>query len=508
MRRALRRVPAPLALLLVVVALFGAGWALIVPAWGNADEDAHFAYSQTLAELGDLPGHGDRGVSTEQRLSMTLTNTDETTVVASAKPEWSRAFERRFDREQGAAARDDGGSGRSSTANYPPAYYLYETVPYRLAAGADIFTRLYAMRLFSLLWLLVTTAAAWLLAGEVFGRRRQLQLVTAAAVGLWPTVAWISSSVNPDGMLIAFWSLSTWLAVSLVKGNRSAVRAAALCACVGLALVTKATAFALVPPAAFALGVAAWEARGRVDLRRLAATAAVIAPLALLVGGWALVAHANGRSPYAQAALVSSAANSSAAGGASGEPTTRAPSANEFASYLWQYYLPQLPFQHEINFTFPAISRYPAYQTWLAGGWANFGWANVWFPSWVYLIFLGATALALGALALTAVRRLRAPGPWRPGRRTLRVAILLAVTAGALLAGLHWTEFNMWLEQHPPFLQGRYILPLAPLFALALAQATRAFARRWQPAAQAAVLGSLVVLQLACLGLEASRYYG
>src|SRR4051812_3568244 len=506
MRRAARRVPVPLALLLAVVAVFGVAWALLVPAWGNADEDAHFSYSQTLAERGDLPGHGSRVVSTEQRLSMTLTNSDETTFVPEARPEWSRTVERRWDREQGAAARDDGGA-KNATSQYPPAYYLYETVPYRLFAGGDVFTRLYAMRVFSLLWLLVTTVAAWLLAGEVFGRQRPLQLVTAAAVGLWPTVAWISSSVSPDGMLNAFWALSTWLAVSLVKGNRSAARAAALCACVGLALVTKATALALVPPAALALGVAAWEARARVSIRRPAATPAVVAPLVLAVGSWALVAHADGRSAYAQTALVTSASTSAAAG-SSGRPAAQPASANALASYLWQFYLPRLPFQREVRFLFPVVSHYPAYQTWLAAGWANFGWANVWFPSWVYLIFLGATALALAGLALTAVRARRSRATWRPSRGALLVAALLAVTVGALLVGLHWTDFNMWRKHDLPFLQGRYILPLAPIFALALAQATRAVSSRRRPALLGAVLGLLVVLQLGCLGLEASRFYG
>src|SRR3954452_8363611 len=503
MRRAARRVPVPLALLLAVVAVFGVAWALLVPAWGNADEDAHFSYSQTLAERGDLPGHGGRVVSTEQRLSMTLTNSDETTFVVSAKPTWSRAIERRWDRWQGAEARDDTGA-KNATSQYPPAYYLYESVPYRLFAAGDIFTRVYAMRFFSLLWLLVTTVAAWLLAGELFGRRRSLQLVTAAAVGLWPTLVWISSSINPDGMMNAFWALSTWLAVSLVKGNRSVARAAALCACVGLALVTKATALALLPPAAFALGVAAWESRGRLNVRKLAATAAVVAPLVLVVGGWMVVAHADGRSAYGQTALVSSAASSAGGGGS----TTKPPSANAFASYLWQYYLPRLPFQREVNFTTPVVSHYPAYQTWLAAGWANFGWANVWFRSWVYLIFLGATALALAGLALTTVRARRSRATWRPSRGTLLVAALLAVTVGALLVGLHWTDFNMWRKHDLPFLQGRYILPLAPIFALALAQATRAVSSRRRPALLGAVLGLLVVLQLGCLGLEASRFYG
>lgn len=507
MRRAAGRVPAPLALLLVVVALFGVAWALLVPAWGNADEDAHFAYAQSLAERGDLPGHGPRKVSSEQRLSMTATNTDQTTIVTIAKPEWSRAVEAGWERRQGRAPRDDGGA-KNATSQYPPAYYLYENLPYRLFAGSQIFTRLYAMRLFSLLWLLVTTVGAWLLAGEVFGRRRSLQLVTAAAVGLWPTVVWISSSINPDGMLNALWALSTWLAVSLVRGNRSVFRAATLCACVGLALVTKATALALLAPAAFALAVAAWDARGRIDVRRLAATAAVVAPLVLLVGGWVVVAHASHRSAYAQTALVSSTRTSSASSAGRRHEGPRPSSPSAFASYLWQFYLPRLPFQSPLRFTFPVVSHYPAYQTWLAAGWANFGWANVWFPSWVYLVFLGATALALAGLGLTAIRARREPGARRPGRTTLLVGAALAVTIAALVAGLHVTDFHMWVRHDKPFLQGRYLLPLAPIFALALAQATRAVSRPRRAALHGALLGALVILQLACLGLVASRFYG
>src|SRR3712207_5527813 len=98
MKAALRRIPAPLAALLGVVALFGVAWALVVPAWGFPDEDSHFSYSQTLVERGELPGKGRFSVSSEQRLSMTATNTDEVTFLPRAKPEWSRAIEKAWRR--------------------------------------------------------------------------------------------------------------------------------------------------------------------------------------------------------------------------------------------------------------------------------------------------------------------------------------------------------------------------------------------------------------------------
>src|SRR3712207_9244995 len=59
--------------------------------------------------------------------------------------------------------------------------------------------------------------STWLLAGELLGRRRGLQLVAAAVVGLWPMLVFLSSSVNPDAMLYATWSLTLWLGVSAIR---------------------------------------------------------------------------------------------------------------------------------------------------------------------------------------------------------------------------------------------------------------------------------------------------
>ncbi|MEA2466096.1 MAG: hypothetical protein QOJ57_222 [Thermoleophilaceae bacterium] len=515
MAKRLRAVPAPLAILLVVVALFASFWALLVPAWGGPDEDVHFSYTQSLVERGELPGHGTEAVSTEQKLSMDSTNTDPVVIFNFSKPEWSHALEDKWKSLQRSAPRNDGGA-RNTASGYPPAYYLTETLAYRAAGSGTVFSRLYSMRLFSALWLLVSTVAAWLLAGEVFGRQRLLQLVTAAAVGLWPMASFMSSMINPDGMLIALWTLSTWLGVAILKRGLTFGRAAALCACVGLALVTKATALALPIPALFALAVGAWRLRDRVAVRTLLRAGAAAAFLAVPVVTWYFVAKHNGTGAYIQATEVTSRASTGGGAGPAGAAAAasgpRGINANELASYLWQFYLPRLPFQQDLNFLYPVISHYPAFQIWLAGGWANFGWSSVWFPPWVYYVFLAAVTMAALGVAVSAVRALRAAPP--PGLRRLAalrprlpVAVFLALIGGTLVAGLHWTDYHMYLDHRPPFLQGRYLLPAAGLLALALAQAVRAVPVRFRGAAAGAVLVGLVVLQFACLGLITARYY-
>jgi hypothetical protein len=191
-RRIRGRVPRELALLLLVVALAGLTWAIVMPPWGAPDEDVHFAYTQTLAERHELPGGPQQGVSTEQRLSMDVTNTDQVVFFDFAKPDWSASGERAWRATTKTVPRNDGG-GTNAASDYPPAYYVYELIPYELASSTDIHTRVFVMRLFSVLWLLVTTVAAWLLAGEVLGRgNRPLQLVSAATFALWPMLTFVS----------------------------------------------------------------------------------------------------------------------------------------------------------------------------------------------------------------------------------------------------------------------------------------------------------------------------
>jgi 4-amino-4-deoxy-L-arabinose transferase-like glycosyltransferase len=507
-RRAAAHVPRELALLLLVVALFGSTWALVVPPWQAPDEDVHFAYSQTLVERHELPGKGPNAVSTAQRLTMNYLNTDAVVLIPGAKQDWSPLSADVMRDELRNTSASDGGSPNAAS-EYPPGYYLYESVPYELASGSDLLTRLYVMRLFSVAWLLVTTTAAWLLAGELFGRNRLLQLVTAATIGLWPMLSFMSSAINPDGMLVALWTLSTWLGVSILRRGVSGGRAAGLCLCVGLALVTKATALALLPPALFALALGLWRVRGAVSARHLKWAAVAVLAFAIPVGSWVLVARGSGHSAYGQAAQVTQGASAPAPGGVTNLQAPREVSPAFFASYLWQFYLPKLPSMQDQRFVFPIISHYPAYEVWLASGWASFGWVNIWFPPWVYRIFLAIfLAVATGAAIAFArgARTLRAVS--KPARRaTLATAAFIALTVGTLLAGLHWTDFHMLVDGKPPFIQGRYMLPVGALLAAVVALAVRTVPTRFRLTAAGAVLGGLVALQIACLGLVTAHFY-
>jgi hypothetical protein len=139
------------------------------------------------------------------------------------------------------------------------------------------------------------------------------------------------------------------------------------------------------------------------------------------------------------------------------------------------------------------------YDIWLKGGWAAFGWLEIKFPGAVYVL-LAILTLAILAGAVVAIVR-----AWPLIDLALAAAFALAVVT--LFAGLHWTEFRTLIGGSGPFTQGRYLLPLIALMGAAAAAAVSVLPARRQPVAAAALLGGLVVLQVASLGIVLGRFY-
>ncbi|HXE44433.1 MAG TPA: DUF2142 domain-containing protein [Conexibacter sp.] len=477
-RRAIGAVPAPLRALLGAVLLLGLAWALLVPPFQAPDEPAHVGYVQSLVEGPGLPGDARRPIfSTEQFAAETAANSDQTAANLSNRPEWSAFAWRRWQRRDAtsvrALARSDGG-GPNPAASNPPLFYLYDAVPYALAHGGDFFTRFTLMRLATMLWLLGTVAGAWLLAGEVFARDRLLQLVAAGVAGLLPMVTFVSAQVGPDGQLYALWTLALWLGVRLLKRGATPGGAAALLGVTGLAIVTKATSYALLPAALLALAIGLWRLRGERG-RAVRSAGAGLAALLAPTLAWVLTAR-----------LLNHAVAAQVSQGAHGGGTN----IRQFLSYLWQYYLPRLPFLQPAHG--PGL---PAFHIWIEQGTAAFGWLEVRFPHSIYVVAAGLVA-AIGLAALARIVATR-------GRVDLDVAAFLLLAAGALLTGLHWTDFH----SATPFMQGRYIFPLVSIGGLAAALALTWLRGTARQLGAGAALGLLFLLQLLSLGLVATRFY-
>ena len=483
-RRGTSRVPVPLGALLVVVAILGVTWALLVPAWQAPDEPQHFAYAQSLAERLALPGNAHRApFSTSQAYADSVVGASrEAFYPGAVPPDWSAQDYARYGAALAASApSNSNGGGPNTAASNPPLYYLYAGLAYWVSgSGANAFAQLYAMRLWTVALLLVSTVGGWLLAGEVLGRRRLAQLACAAVTALVPAQTFISASVNPDSLMVALWSLALWLGARVIVRAGARRDSFALGLVTAGAVLTKATSYALVPAVLLAL-VIGWR-RQPTDERRgpVAALGPPLAALALPILAWLALASALGRS----------AVNTVKPG-----PGAHAFNVRQFLSYLWQFYLPRLSFMTRFRET-PGL---PVYALWIREGWGVFGWRNVSMGDAVYRALGVISGLVAIASAAILVR-------FRDGRR-LSLLAFFALALLALLAGLHVTDYRAIIAAQPAVIQGRYLLPVLPLFGLAVGLLITRAPIRWRGPACGATVAGLLLLQLLALATIAGGYY-
>jgi 4-amino-4-deoxy-L-arabinose transferase-like glycosyltransferase len=483
-RRGLGAMPLPLAALLGLVAIFGVTWALVVPPGQSPDSTSHFAYAQSLGENFALPGNPRlQSISTDEKQAIIADNVN---VVTSSpytvKPSWSAADYRSYLAEVAHThpSRADGG-GPSTAAPNPPLYYLFADLAYWADSGGNAFSRMYAIQIWGVALLLLSVTGGWLLAGEVLGRRRLPQLAGAAVVGLEPMATFLSTSITPDAMLMTLWTLGLWLGARVINRSARPLDAAALCAITAAAILTKATSYALLPAVLFALVVGWWrrpKEERTAALRRLAPALVV---LAVPVLAWVEYSRTNGRSPV-----------NVVAPSVTGAPVSV--NVRQFLSYVWQFYLPRLPFQR------PPIAEGGAYYTiWLREGWATFGWLDVQIVSWVYSLigWICAVFLVMGAALLTRIR----------GVRKLSLLAFFALALVGLVGLLHVTDYLTIISSGYALFQGRYLLPVIGLFGLIVAFVVSRLPPRLRAPACGAILAGLLVLQVLSLGTVAETYY-
>ena len=152
-------------------------------------------------------------------------------------------------------------------------------------------------------------------------------------------MTFLSASVTPDAMMYALWSLVLWLGVRILRRGLTWQLALALFALAGAAGCVKATSYALIPAALFVLAVGLWRRRPRRAAAAIASAGAAAAGLALTLGVWKLVANAMERVTSAQFSAATS--------------TEGVLNVRMLLSYVWQFYLPRLPFQDDFAFPGP-----------------------------------------------------------------------------------------------------------------------------------------------------------
>jgi hypothetical protein len=485
-RSSLRRVPAPLALLLAVAAVLSLSWSLVTAPLQGPDEADHVGYVEHFAETGKIPsadtGNGPFGLDEAAALNAGLLRLTQNRL---ARPPWSVAAEQAFRTVEDALpgnARDIGG-GPNSVGKNPPLYYAWEAIGWKLSFGAGFFGKLFVLRAFSGIMFLLMVAFTWLTAGEVFRRRRLPQTIATGTVALLPMAGFMSGIVNSDIMLAAIWTAFTWLALRAARRGLTWQRAAGLAAVTVLSVLTHGRGLALIPPLLVALLVA-WLAHSRTVRSTVEQAASAGVVLLVGLGVYKL--------------LIAASGGGALFGGEVNIGNKSAFSVRQFLSSIWQFYLPKLDSMAS-RLGPPIGYRQIFVQQYFAGVFSSF---EVYFPYWVYDAVQVAVAILLVALYTLGIAR------FRTLKANWPAVVILGTTAVCLVAFLQLASYRALVNGGAnPLIVGRYLLPMTGIVGIAVAAIVAGLPRRAGAIVGAVVLVGLLALSLGGLALNLERFY-
>jgi 4-amino-4-deoxy-L-arabinose transferase-like glycosyltransferase len=486
LRGLLRAIPVAARVCAVVAFANAACWSIATPAFQGADEQAHFAYTQVLAQTGKLPSSSAETFSPEEDLALTDEHFREVVLNPTRTPLASRRQARLLQHDLALHAPRHGNGAAGVAVSQPPLYYALQSIPYALGAGGTLLDRLELMRLFSALLAGITALFVFLFLREALPAAPWAWTAGALAAALAPLLGFTSSAVNPDALLL---TVSAAIFCVLARAFRHGLTrrlALALGALLAAGFLTKLNFLGLAPGVFVGLALltrrqARAPCAGSGPYRAAALAVAIALTPVLAYVARNLLTHRAGLG------LLSNALHATAGHG----------SITAEISYVWQLYLPRLP---GMTNDFPGIST--TFQIWFKGFVGRYNWLETVFPNGVYDLAL-LPAATIGALSVRAL--------WL-GREALRARLPELATyvlmTGGVMTLTAADSYLMFPNLDAGVSEPRYMMPMLALGAAVLALAARGAGRRFGRAAGALIVLLILTHNAASLLLEISRYYG
>jgi len=468
----------PLGLLVALIA-FGnaAAWATLTPSFNTPDESEQFAYAQFVAETGKsidrVAQPGRPAYSTAENFALEATRILASNEIGDGRPPWLASDERRwrerFERED--PPEDDGGGFTTCCNPHSPVYYALLAPAYHLA-GESTFAQLWLMRLMSSLMAAIAAACAFGVVRELIPSRPELAVAGGILVAFHPMFAFMGGAVNNDMGVNAGAAVVLYLLVRGLRRGLSWRLGLALGAALAVLPLLKGTGYALFPIAAFAgLGMLV-RRHGR---RELAGAAAALAALVVVTLAWQAIAPSFGRTTF-----------TTPNEGVPGEGLAPLTDPGGYLSYVWQIFLPRLPFMSDLW-----LQEWPFYDIYVVRGWGAFGWYQVNFPRPVYSAIVAALAIVLVLGVVVLVRR------WDAVRRRGWETIVLLGVGAAIIGGVEAFYYTPAPRGAIIAEMGRYAFPAITAFAALAVAATLGAGRKRAGLVAAALAAGMVVLNSA-----------
>ncbi len=214
--------------LLLCVFLKGVVWSWFVPIWHFPDEQAHFAQIATYVETGKMPPHPDLvsgNLSEELLLSERLLGTERD---GFGNNKFTYHPEYNLEYTDGLIGIHEEEIARAplsyrqtmvkyEAASYPPLYYWVMSFPYKIVYSADIFTRIFIVRIANLGFFLALVGISWLFFKELFSKDEILVNCATVLVAFHPMLTFVSSGVTSDNLYNLLFTLGIYVAFKLLS---------------------------------------------------------------------------------------------------------------------------------------------------------------------------------------------------------------------------------------------------------------------------------------------------
>jgi len=229
-----KSIPRVLRSLLLVIFIKSIVWSLLVPLWHFPDEQAHFGHVAYLAEYltegGSLPWGRNNDLTEEIYLSEEILGTvrdtqgnNRFTFHPEYRLEYSDALTGPREKEiKSLPLRTRKNFVIRESAHYPRFFYQLSSFIYKLFYQANLFVRVFTLRLFWLLAYLLMIWYVWQIAQLIFPQKPVLVITSTLITSLHPMLSFVSSGVNSDNLHNLFFTATIYYSLKLIKKfNRS-----------------------------------------------------------------------------------------------------------------------------------------------------------------------------------------------------------------------------------------------------------------------------------------------
>ena len=283
-------------LILLVTFLKGLVWAAVVPIWHTPDEQAHFAEIEFIAEKKRLPiqilnqKHVEKDLSKEILVSERLLGTerDEKGINKfTYHPEYNIPYASEFIGIHETEISNIPLSWRqemvkNEATNYPPLYYLYGTIAYLFAYNSDLFTRIFMVRMFSVILLVLTVYFSLKISREIFENNFLMQMAVPILVSFQPMFTFVGAGVNSDNLINLLFTIFIYQGLRVVKYGFSFRLSILIGVIIGLGILTKPQFFIPIP---IVLGIFLYELRKK-QWKFFIKNLSLFSIFFILFGGW------------------------------------------------------------------------------------------------------------------------------------------------------------------------------------------------------------------------------